>query len=96
MKNTLKEDLCIDQGPVPGNTPIMYPCHAYSPQVMQATDQIFTYELLVTVPFKPPQGHEIGASKLLSLCYLKGNINLYFIKFCSPMQLAAEQVPVEI
>ncbi|CAN0031679.1 unnamed protein product [Bubo scandiacus] len=32
MKNTLKEDICIDQGPVPGNTPIMYPCHAYSPQ----------------------------------------------------------------
>uniref|UniRef100_A0A8C6ZB24 Polypeptide N-acetylgalactosaminyltransferase n=1 Tax=Nothoprocta perdicaria TaxID=30464 RepID=A0A8C6ZB24_NOTPE len=32
MKNTLKEDICIDQGPVPGNTPIMYVCHAYSPQ----------------------------------------------------------------
>ncbi|NXL60679.1 GALT8 acetylgalactosaminyltransferase, partial [Chordeiles acutipennis] len=32
MKNTLKEDICIDQGPIPGNTPIMYPCHAYSPQ----------------------------------------------------------------
>ncbi|XP_010075603.1 PREDICTED: probable polypeptide N-acetylgalactosaminyltransferase 8, partial [Pterocles gutturalis] len=32
MKNTLKEDICIDQGPVPGNTPIMYPCHAYTPQ----------------------------------------------------------------
>ncbi|XP_037243298.1 probable polypeptide N-acetylgalactosaminyltransferase 8 [Falco rusticolus] len=32
MKNTLKEDICIDQGPVPGNTPIMYPCHAYSSQ----------------------------------------------------------------
>ncbi|XP_068810069.1 probable polypeptide N-acetylgalactosaminyltransferase 8 isoform X2 [Struthio camelus] len=32
MRNTLKEDICIDQGPVPGNTPIMYVCHAYSPQ----------------------------------------------------------------
>ncbi|KAM6093508.1 putative polypeptide N-acetylgalactosaminyltransferase 8 [Chlamydotis macqueenii] len=32
MKNTLKEDICIDQGPVPGNTPIMYSCHEYSPQ----------------------------------------------------------------
>uniref|UniRef100_A0A8C6Z9H2 Polypeptide N-acetylgalactosaminyltransferase n=1 Tax=Nothoprocta perdicaria TaxID=30464 RepID=A0A8C6Z9H2_NOTPE len=38
MKNTLKEDICIDQGPVPGNTPIMYVCHAYSPQVMQTSD----------------------------------------------------------
>ncbi|PKK30124.1 probable polypeptide N-acetylgalactosaminyltransferase 8 [Columba livia] len=32
MKNTLKEDICLDQGPVPGNTPIMHPCHAYTPQ----------------------------------------------------------------
>ncbi|CAM2097508.1 unnamed protein product [Caretta caretta] len=32
MKNTLNENICIDQGPVPGNTPIMYGCHAYSPQ----------------------------------------------------------------
>ncbi|XP_030325287.1 probable polypeptide N-acetylgalactosaminyltransferase 8 [Calypte anna] len=32
MINTLKEDICIDQGPVPGNTPIMYSCHKYSPQ----------------------------------------------------------------
>uniref|UniRef100_A0A663EG04 Polypeptide N-acetylgalactosaminyltransferase 8 n=1 Tax=Aquila chrysaetos chrysaetos TaxID=223781 RepID=A0A663EG04_AQUCH len=69
MKNTLKEDICIDQGPLPGNTPIIYPNHARSPQVRQATGQIFSYELLLTVPFKPPQGHEIGTSKLLSLCY---------------------------
>ncbi|XP_015266663.1 PREDICTED: probable polypeptide N-acetylgalactosaminyltransferase 8 [Gekko japonicus] len=32
MKNTLSEDICIDQGPVPGNTPIMYGCHGYGPQ----------------------------------------------------------------
>nr|XP_032643317.1 probable polypeptide N-acetylgalactosaminyltransferase 8 isoform X1 [Chelonoidis abingdonii] len=32
MKNTLNENICIDQGPVPGNTPIMYVCHVYSPQ----------------------------------------------------------------
>lgn len=57
MKNTLKEDICLDQGPVPGNTPIMHPCHAYTPQVIKATNQIFTYELLLTVPFKHPQGH---------------------------------------
>ncbi|XP_062991105.1 probable polypeptide N-acetylgalactosaminyltransferase 8 [Elgaria multicarinata webbii] len=32
MKNTLNKDICIDQGPIPGNTPIMYNCHGYSPQ----------------------------------------------------------------
>ncbi|KAK9525785.1 hypothetical protein VZT92_016465 [Zoarces viviparus] len=30
--NNLKPDLCIDQGPMPGNTPIIYGCHFYSPQ----------------------------------------------------------------
>uniref|UniRef100_UPI003AAC8D4F probable polypeptide N-acetylgalactosaminyltransferase 8 n=1 Tax=Centroberyx gerrardi TaxID=166262 RepID=UPI003AAC8D4F len=30
--NDLKPDLCVDQGPVPGNTPIVYGCHYYSPQ----------------------------------------------------------------
>ncbi|XP_029318262.1 probable polypeptide N-acetylgalactosaminyltransferase 8 isoform X2 [Cottoperca gobio] len=28
----LKPDLCIDQGPMPGNTPIVYGCHYASPQ----------------------------------------------------------------
>ncbi|KAK2859062.1 hypothetical protein Q5P01_003682 [Channa striata] len=32
IKNDLKPDLCIDQGPVPGNTPIIYGCHSYGPQ----------------------------------------------------------------
>lgn len=69
MKNTLKEDICIDQGPVPGNTPIMYPCHAYSPQVMQTSEQIFTCEVLLTVPFQLSKGHEKGTSGLFSLCF---------------------------
>nr|XP_046235225.1 probable polypeptide N-acetylgalactosaminyltransferase 8 [Scatophagus argus] len=30
--NDLKPDLCIDQGTVPGNTPIVYACHRYTPQ----------------------------------------------------------------
>uniref|UniRef100_A0A3B3HTF1 Polypeptide N-acetylgalactosaminyltransferase n=1 Tax=Oryzias latipes TaxID=8090 RepID=A0A3B3HTF1_ORYLA len=30
--NNLKPDLCVDQGPKPGHTPIMYSCHFYSPQ----------------------------------------------------------------
>ncbi|XP_034529060.1 probable polypeptide N-acetylgalactosaminyltransferase 8 [Notolabrus celidotus] len=33
MKNELKPDCCIDQGPVPGHTPILYPCNYYSPQL---------------------------------------------------------------
>ncbi|KAM4839805.1 putative polypeptide N-acetylgalactosaminyltransferase 8 [Urocitellus parryii] len=32
MKNSLDKSICLDQGPVPGNTPIMYPCHEFSPQ----------------------------------------------------------------
>ncbi|XP_035280917.1 probable polypeptide N-acetylgalactosaminyltransferase 8 [Anguilla anguilla] len=30
--NELKKDLCIDQGPVPGNKPILYGCHFFIPQ----------------------------------------------------------------
>ncbi|RVE56619.1 hypothetical protein OJAV_G00223320 [Oryzias javanicus] len=30
--NNLKPDLCVDQGPKPGYTPIMYSCHFFSPQ----------------------------------------------------------------
>nr|XP_055048783.1 probable polypeptide N-acetylgalactosaminyltransferase 8 [Misgurnus anguillicaudatus] len=32
LKNDLQEDLCIDQGPVPGSVPILYNCHYYNPQ----------------------------------------------------------------
>uniref|UniRef100_A0A4W5MA67 Polypeptide N-acetylgalactosaminyltransferase n=1 Tax=Hucho hucho TaxID=62062 RepID=A0A4W5MA67_9TELE len=32
LVNDLKMDLCIDQGPVPGNTPILYGCHYFGPQ----------------------------------------------------------------
>ncbi|XP_012664758.1 probable polypeptide N-acetylgalactosaminyltransferase 8 [Otolemur garnettii] len=32
MKNSLDKNVCLDMGPVPGNTPIMYNCHAFSPQ----------------------------------------------------------------
>ncbi|KAM7116535.1 putative polypeptide N-acetylgalactosaminyltransferase 8 [Molossus nigricans] len=32
MKNLLDENICLDQGLIPGNTPIMYGCHGYSPQ----------------------------------------------------------------
>lgn len=46
--NDMKPDLCVDQGPVPGNTPILYGCHFYSPQVRSFTQ---CYSLLsVLVP----------------------------------------------
>lgn len=32
LVNDLKTDLCIDQGPNPGNTPIIYSCHHWAPQ----------------------------------------------------------------
>ncbi|XP_010610015.1 probable polypeptide N-acetylgalactosaminyltransferase 8 [Fukomys damarensis] len=32
MKNSLDRGVCLDRGPVPGNTPIMYTCHEFSPQ----------------------------------------------------------------
>ncbi|CDQ65031.1 unnamed protein product [Oncorhynchus mykiss] len=32
LVNDQKTDLCIDQGPVPGNTPILYGCHYFGPQ----------------------------------------------------------------
>ncbi|XP_077893089.1 putative polypeptide N-acetylgalactosaminyltransferase 8, partial [Ictidomys tridecemlineatus] len=32
MKNSLDKSICLDQGPVPGNIPIMHPCHEFSPQ----------------------------------------------------------------
>lgn len=33
MINDLKPELCVDQGPMPGNTPILYGCHFYLTQV---------------------------------------------------------------
>uniref|UniRef100_A0A8C3G4K9 Polypeptide N-acetylgalactosaminyltransferase n=1 Tax=Cyclopterus lumpus TaxID=8103 RepID=A0A8C3G4K9_CYCLU len=32
LTNSLKPDICVDQGPMPGNTPITYGCHYFSPQ----------------------------------------------------------------
>lgn len=33
LVNDQKTDLCIDQGPVPGNTPVLYGCHYFGPHV---------------------------------------------------------------
>uniref|UniRef100_UPI0037E8749E probable polypeptide N-acetylgalactosaminyltransferase 8 n=1 Tax=Semicossyphus pulcher TaxID=241346 RepID=UPI0037E8749E len=30
--NGLTPNYCVDQGPVPGNTPVLYQCHTYTPQ----------------------------------------------------------------
>ncbi|XP_018602785.2 probable polypeptide N-acetylgalactosaminyltransferase 8 [Scleropages formosus] len=33
LKNDLRKDLCVDQGPLPGHTPIVYTCHYFTPQL---------------------------------------------------------------
>lgn len=33
LKNSLKDNLCLDQGPDTENVPIMYLCHGMTPQV---------------------------------------------------------------
>lgn len=33
LKNSLKNDVCLDQGPDNDNTPILYLCHGLTPQV---------------------------------------------------------------
>uniref|UniRef100_A0A3B5M4A4 Polypeptide N-acetylgalactosaminyltransferase n=1 Tax=Xiphophorus couchianus TaxID=32473 RepID=A0A3B5M4A4_9TELE len=37
--NALRPDQCVDQGPVPGSTPILYGCHFFSPQVTISSSQ---------------------------------------------------------
>ncbi|XP_051884813.1 polypeptide N-acetylgalactosaminyltransferase 18-like [Pristis pectinata] len=34
LKNTLRSDLCLDQGPLSDNIPIMYICHGMTPQAV--------------------------------------------------------------
>ncbi|XP_048371923.1 probable polypeptide N-acetylgalactosaminyltransferase 8 [Sphaerodactylus townsendi] len=47
MKNTLSKDICVDQGPVTENTPIMYGCHGYNSQFVfyHSTGEIFVGNL---------------------------------------------------
>ncbi|XP_051786745.1 probable polypeptide N-acetylgalactosaminyltransferase 8 isoform X2 [Erpetoichthys calabaricus] len=43
LKNSIKEDLCVDQGPIPGNVPVMYGCHYFMPQLQQ--DHLISLDL---------------------------------------------------
>lgn len=38
LQNSLKTDLCLDQGPDTENVPIMYICHGMTPQVSPLRD----------------------------------------------------------
>lgn len=40
LKNSLRDDLCLDQGPDTDNVPIMYLCHGMTPQVSKSA-QVF-------------------------------------------------------
>uniref|UniRef100_A0A8C9Q8K7 Polypeptide N-acetylgalactosaminyltransferase n=1 Tax=Spermophilus dauricus TaxID=99837 RepID=A0A8C9Q8K7_SPEDA len=68
MKNSLDKSICLDQGPVPGNTPIMHPCHEFSPQVTsivfpttaQRAGPVGCYAIAITLTLPPPtQGRAI-------------------------------------
>ncbi|KAL2102683.1 hypothetical protein ACEWY4_001851 [Coilia grayii] len=43
LQNDIYPNLCVDQGAVPGHTPILYSCHGYTPQVcyMQVSGEIY-------------------------------------------------------
>ncbi|KAM4615665.1 putative polypeptide N-acetylgalactosaminyltransferase 8 [Polymixia lowei] len=47
LRNDLKQDHCIDQGPVPGNIPILYRCHLFYSQMCyyRADGQIYIGQL---------------------------------------------------
>uniref|UniRef100_A0A3Q3MAA9 Polypeptide N-acetylgalactosaminyltransferase n=1 Tax=Mastacembelus armatus TaxID=205130 RepID=A0A3Q3MAA9_9TELE len=47
LTNDLKPDICVDQGSMPGNTPIVYSCHYYSPQVCSEINCKHTVNLFV-------------------------------------------------
>ncbi|KAL2776993.1 putative polypeptide N-acetylgalactosaminyltransferase 8, partial [Daubentonia madagascariensis] len=48
MRNPLDENICLDQGPVPGNTPIMHYCHAFSSQQVyyHLTGELYVGQLI--------------------------------------------------
>ncbi|XP_032111841.1 probable polypeptide N-acetylgalactosaminyltransferase 8 [Sapajus apella] len=48
MKNLLDENLCLDRGAVPGNTPIMYNCHGFSSQYVyyHLTGELYVGQLI--------------------------------------------------
>lgn len=45
----LDAKMCVDQGPVPGHTPIAYHCYYYGPQVRGAGSQEQSFSLLSVV-----------------------------------------------
>lgn len=65
--NNLKPDLCVDQGPVPGDTPIVYSCHHYSPQV--CTDS--------ALPRRLCRAPSSDGSPLMQHCYYRTTGEIY-------------------
>ena len=46
LKNSLKSDLCLDQGPDTDNVPILYLCHGMTPQVRTPSSPLQPTSLL--------------------------------------------------
>lgn len=46
LKNSLKSDLCLDQGPDTDNIPILYLCHGMTPQVRTPSSLLQPISLL--------------------------------------------------
>ncbi|XP_042563010.1 probable polypeptide N-acetylgalactosaminyltransferase 8 [Clupea harengus] len=41
LQNDINTNACVDQGDVPGHTPILYGCHGYTSQVLASSAYIF-------------------------------------------------------
>uniref|UniRef100_A0A667XG25 UDP-N-acetyl-alpha-D-galactosamine:polypeptide N-acetylgalactosaminyltransferase 18a n=1 Tax=Myripristis murdjan TaxID=586833 RepID=A0A667XG25_9TELE len=53
LKNSLRDDLCLDQGPDTDNAPIMYLCHGMTPQVTARNLQLSIWVRLSNTELAP-------------------------------------------
>uniref|UniRef100_A0A8C4VL52 Polypeptide N-acetylgalactosaminyltransferase n=1 Tax=Gopherus evgoodei TaxID=1825980 RepID=A0A8C4VL52_9SAUR len=77
---TVSTNICIDQGPVPGNTPIMYGCHTYSPQVLQTSCLAATRNLLLNTVDRCLTDPDTGDLPFIEQCNeaVKKGLNMHW------------------